>query len=221
MNLPPLAPERAREIVRKLAGTRLLVGGYVMLDTFTFGRVSRISPEAPVPVLAFSHETARLGGAANVANNILSLGGNATLLAVIGADDAGATLTRACEEAGITTRFVTDPTRPTTTKVRIVTERNQQVARVDYEDDTDVSSDVSKQIESEIRRCASTVAGTIVSDYLKGVITRDLMDSLTSIAHSHGQTVLVDPKIPHIDLYAGADVITPNHQEAETATHMR
>src|SRR5437763_15565495 len=99
MNLPPLAPERAREIVRQLAGTRLLVVGDVMLDTFTFGRVSRISPEAPVPVLAFSHETARLGGAANVANNTLSLGGDAILLSVIGADDAGATLTRACEEA--------------------------------------------------------------------------------------------------------------------------
>src|SRR5215831_1644727 len=108
MTLPPLAPERAREIVRTLAGTRILVIGDVMLDKFTVGRVSRISPEAPVPVLAFSHETARLGGAANVANNIVSLGGDAILLSVIGADGAGMELMRACEEAGITTRFVTD-----------------------------------------------------------------------------------------------------------------
>ena len=221
MTLPPLAPERAREIVRTLAGTRILVIGDVMLDKFTSGRVSRISPEAPVPVLTFSHETARLGGAANVANNIVSLGGDAILLSVIGADDAGATLTRTCEAAGIATRFVTDPTRPTTTKVRIVTERNQQVARVDYENDADVSSDISQQLASEIRHCASSIAGVVVSDYLKGVITRDLMRGVTSIAQSHGHAVLVDPKIPHIELYAGTSVITPNHQEAETATHMR
>ena len=221
MTLPPLAPERAREIVRQLAGTRILVVGDVMLDKFTSGRVSRISPEAPVPVLAFSHETARLGGAANVANNIVSLGGDAILLGVIGADDSGSALTRACEQAGITTRFVTDPTRPTTTKMRIVTERNQQVARVDYENDGDVSGDISKQLESEIRHCASSIAGVIVSDYLKGVVTRELMASLTSIAQSHGHAIFVDPKIPHLDLYARTDVITPNHQEAETATHMR
>jgi len=83
MNLPPLAPERAREIVATLAGTRILVIGDVMLDKFTVGRVSRISPEAPVPVLTFSHETTRLGGAANVANNIVALGGEAILLSVI------------------------------------------------------------------------------------------------------------------------------------------
>jgi len=221
MILPPLAPDRAREIVGQLAGTRLLIIGDVMLDKFTVGRVSRISPEAPVPVLAFSHETARLGGAANVANNVVSLGGDAILLSVIGADDAGTALTRACEEAGIATRFVTDPTRPTTTKVRIVTERNQQVARVDYERDGDVSSDVAKQFESEIRRCASSIAGVVVSDYLKGVVTRDVMTSLTEIAASHGLAICVDPKIPHIDLYARTDVVTPNHHEAETATHMR
>src|SRR3954464_1372028 len=109
MNLPRLASERARAIVGRLTGTRLLVVGDVMLDKFTSGRVSRISPEAPVPVLTFSHETARLGGAAHVANNLVSLGGDAILLSVIGADDAGATLTRTCEAAGIATRFVTDP----------------------------------------------------------------------------------------------------------------
>jgi D-beta-D-heptose 7-phosphate kinase/D-beta-D-heptose 1-phosphate adenosyltransferase len=221
MTLPPLAPERARDIVARLAGTRILVIGDVMLDKFTVGRVSRISPEAPVPVLAFSHETTRVGGAANVANNIVSLGGDALLLSVIGADDAGTALTRACEDAGIATRFVIDPTRPTTTKVRIVTERNQQVARVDYEDDGDISSDVAKQVESEMRRCAPGIGGVIVSDYLKGVVTRELMDRVTSLAASHGHPVFVDPKIPHIDLYARTDVITPNHHEAESATHMR
>jgi D-beta-D-heptose 7-phosphate kinase/D-beta-D-heptose 1-phosphate adenosyltransferase len=221
MNLPPLAPERAREIVATLAGTRILVIGDVMLDKFTVGRVSRISPEAPVPVLTFSHETTRLGGAANVANNIVALGGKAILLSVIGADDAGTALTRACKQAEIATRFVTDPTRPTTTKMRIVTERNQQVARVDYEHDGDISTDVARQLEGEMRHCAATIAGVVVSDYLKGVVTRDVMNGVTSIAAAHRRTVLVDPKIPHIDLYECTDVITPNHYEAETATHMR
>jgi D-beta-D-heptose 7-phosphate kinase/D-beta-D-heptose 1-phosphate adenosyltransferase len=151
----------------------------------------------------------------------VALGGAATLLSVIGADDAATTLTHACESAGIAAKFVTDPTRPTTTKVRLVTERNQQVARVDYEHDGDVSADLANQIESEIRHCASSIAGVIVSDYLKGVVTAAVMHAVTSIAAPRRYPVFVDPKIPHIDLYAGADVITPNHHEAQAATHMR
>ena len=219
--LPRLDPRRAADLIDRFTGLPVLVVGDVMLDRFIVGRVTRISPEAPVPVVRFESEHLRLGGAANVANNIVALGGDAILLSVIGADDAGSALTRACEEAGIATRFITDPTRPTTTKVRIVTERNQQVARVDYEHDADISSDVAKQLESEIQHCAAGVAGVIVSDYLKGVVTRDLMKAVTSIASAHGHTVLVDPKIPHLDLYDRTDVITPNHHEAETATHMR
>src|SRR5690348_2765950 len=98
-----------------------------MLDRFIAGRVTRISPEAPVPVVAFDHETHRIGGAANVANNVAALGGRATLIAVTGRDAAAETLTVFCREAGIAPVFSSDAGRPTTTKVRIVTERNQQV----------------------------------------------------------------------------------------------
>src|SRR5688572_1427528 len=144
--LPPLATERAGAITRAIAGTHLLVIGDAMLDKFIAGRVTRISPEAPVPVVTFGHESYRIGGAANVANNVAALGGGATLIAVTGQDDAAATLAQACREAGVSPAFVGDPARPTTTKVRIVTERNQQVARVDYESEADVSGDVERRL---------------------------------------------------------------------------
>jgi rfaE bifunctional protein kinase chain/domain len=140
MNLLPLAPERASRLVSAFSDTQVLVIGDAMLDTFLVGRVTRISPEAPVPVVAFQQQTHRIGGAANVAHNITALGGHATLIGVIGQDDNGKTLTRGCREAGIEAGFLAaDSDRITTTKVRIVTERNQQVARVDYESDTDIS----------------------------------------------------------------------------------
>src|SRR5262245_50588764 len=139
MLLPLLGPDRARQITASFTGARVMVVGDAMLDRFVVGRVTRISPEAPVPVVTFDHELHRIGGSANVANNIAALGGSATLVAVTGTDDAAATLTRACREAGIAPALVGDASRPTTTKVRIVTERNQQVARIDYEADTEIT----------------------------------------------------------------------------------
>jgi D-beta-D-heptose 7-phosphate kinase/D-beta-D-heptose 1-phosphate adenosyltransferase len=192
-----------------------------MLDTFIAGRVTRISPEAPVPVVIFDHETHRIGGAANVAHNVTALGGHASLLAVTGQDDAAATLTRGCRDAGIDAVFVADPGRPTTTKVRIVTERNQQVARVDYENDAEISAEFEAQLISSIQERAPRASAIIVSDYLKGCVTRRIMESAVRAASEHAIPLLVDPKIPHIDCYAGAAVVTPNHHEAETATHMR
>ena len=133
MLLPSVQPERARQITNSFVGAHVLVIGDAMLDKFVVGRVTRLSPEAPVPVVAFDHELHRMGGSANVANNVAALGGSATLVAVTGTDEGAATLTRACREAGIAPALVGDPTRLTTTKVRVVTERNQQVARIDYE----------------------------------------------------------------------------------------
>ena len=221
MVLPPLAPERARRLAAGFSGARILVIGDAMLDTFIAGRVTRISPEAPVPVVTFDHETHRIGGAANVAHNIIALGGQATLVAVTGQDDAAATLTRACRDAGIATAFAADSSRPTTKKVRIVTERNQQVARVDYENDAEISKDLELQLIASIRQHAARASAVIVSDYLKGAITRGVMESVLSATSEHRVRLLVDPKIPHIDYYAGANVVTPNHHEAETATHLR
>jgi D-beta-D-heptose 7-phosphate kinase/D-beta-D-heptose 1-phosphate adenosyltransferase len=222
MNLLPLAPERASRLVSAFFNTHVLVIGDAMLDTFLVGRVTRISPEAPVPVVAFRQQTHRIGGAANVAHNITALGGHATLIGVIGQDDNGKTLTRGCREAGIEAGFLAaDSDRVTTTKVRIVTERNQQVARVDYESDTDISGDAEGGIIASIRQNGTDASAIVISDYLKGCVTRRVIAAAIELAGERGIPLLVDPKIPHLDYYGGATVITPNHHEAETATHMR
>ena len=192
-----------------------------MLDRFLVGRVTRISPEAPVPVVAFDHEMHRIGGAANVAHNVRALGGAADLVGVVGADEAGAALRAACEDTGIPTALTLDPMRPTTTKVRIVTERNQQVARVDYESDAELIGAVEDAVVMEVERRGTHVGAIVVSDYLKGCITRRVMTTAAGLGERLGIPVLVDPKVPHLSYYAGATLITPNHHEAEIATHQR
>jgi D-beta-D-heptose 7-phosphate kinase/D-beta-D-heptose 1-phosphate adenosyltransferase len=220
MLLPPVTPERARRIAAATSSARVLVIGDVMLDKFIVGRVTRISPEAPVPVVAFDHEMFRMGGAANVANNIAALGGQATLVAVTGMDDGAATLTRACREAGITPSLVSDADRPTTTKVRIVTDRNQQVARIDYEAEAEIVAETERRILGEIDTHAARATAIVISDYLKGCITRKVVQAAVASA-GRGVPVLVDPKIPHIDYYSGTTLVTPNHHEAEVAANMR
>jgi len=219
--LPPIAPERARVLTDSMARTRVLVVGDAMLDKFIAGRVTRISPEAPVPVVMFDHESHRIGGAANVAHNVTALGGRTTLIALAGHDDASATLAQACREAGISPAFVSDAARPTTTKVRIVTERNQQVARVDYESDAEITGDVEQRVVSAVQQHAGEAAAIVISDYLKGCVTARVMRAAVEAGRERQIPVLVDPKIPHIDYYAGAAVITPNHHEAEIAANMR
>ena len=221
MLLPPIGSDRARRIARAFPAAHVLVIGDAMLDKFIVGRVTRISPEAPVPVVAFDHEMHRIGGSANVANNVAAFGAQATLVAVTGQDEAASTLARACREAGIAPSLVGDGGRPTTTKVRIVTERNQQVARVDYEADTEIGNDVEQRVISEIEKHAPRASAIVISDYLKGCITRNVVAAAVSAAAKASVPVLVDPKIPHVDYYAGTDVVTPNHHEAEIAANMR
>ena len=222
MLLPPLPADRATRLVSAFPGGHVLVVGDAMLDTFIVGRVTRISPEAPVPVVAFDHQTHRIGGAANVAHNVAALGGHATLVSVMGQDDNGTALMRGCREAGIEAGCIaTDSERITTTKVRIVTERNQQVARIDYESDAEISGDVEEGIIEAVRQHGANASAIIVSDYLKGCVTKRVMAATIEAAAGKQIPVLVDPKIPHLDYYAGATLITPNHHEAEVATHAR
>lgn len=192
-----------------------------MIDRFIAGRVTRISPEAPVPVVNFAHETQRIGGAANVAHNIAALGGHATLVAVTGHDPAAATLAEECRNAGIAPSLVSDASRCTTAKVRIVTERNQQVARIDYESDAEISGGIEQRIISAVQQHAPHAAAIVISDYLKGGITRRVMEAALVESRRAHIPLLVDPKIPHLDYYSGATLVTPNHHEAESATHMR
>ena len=143
------------------------------------------------------------------------------LVAATGQDETAASLAEACREAGIAPSFVGDASRRTTTKMRIVTERNQQVARVDYEHDTEVSGDVEQRLITAVRQLASEASVVVVSDYLKGSVSRALMRAVVDAAAARGTPVLVDPKIPHIDYYAGATLVTPNSHEAEAATLLR
>jgi D-glycero-beta-D-manno-heptose-7-phosphate kinase len=243
MNLPPLDASRARDLVARFAGLPVLVVGDVMLDRFIVGRVTRISPEAPVPVVQFESEHLRLGGAANVAHNIVALGGRPVLVGIVGADGAASRVRDELTGAGVSADgLVEDRDRPTTEKVRIVTERNQQVARIDYERDGDASGDVELALVERVERFARGVRALLVSDYLKGAITRAVIDALLRAASPAGADrrsaslsphdghgveageripLIVDPKVPHLEWYAGASLVTPNHHEAEVATRLR
>ena len=199
----------------------MLVAGDLMLDRFIVGDVTRISPEAPVPVVRFQSEHTRLGGAANVALNLATLGARVSVVGMIGADRAGHQLRGHLDASGIDALGLVEVAgRPTVEKVRIVTPRNQQVARIDYEEDADASGDLEQRIIDAIERVADGAAVLLVSDYLKGTITRDVVRALVS-RKATGAPLLVDPKIPHLACYAGATLITPNHAEAEAATHRR
>jgi rfaE bifunctional protein kinase chain/domain len=210
------------DLPARLAGRAVLVIGDLMLDHFVIGAVDRISPEAPVPVVQFDHENYRLGGAANVAHNIAALGGRAEVIGLVGNDEAAATLRADLEQLGISASgIVVDRQRCTTRKLRIVTTRNQQVARIDYEDDREVHGDLEAAIISRIEQLSASADAIVVSDYLKGTVSLGVATAAIGAATRRGIPLLVDPKVPHIDYYAGASVITPNHHEAEAVTHMR
>jgi len=219
---PAVPPDAAARVVRSFAGLPIAIVGDVMLDQFVVGRVNRISPEAPVPVVEYEHDEYRAGGAANVASNIRALGGTVELVGVVGRDQAGERLAQELEARGIgSSGLVCDGDRRTTTKLRIVTNRNQQVARIDYETDDEVTGNAESAVILQIARAAGRARVIVVSDYLKGAISQGVMTAVVRVAAEHGIPVLVDPKIPHIDYYHGTTLVTPNHHEAEVATHTR
>jgi rfaE bifunctional protein kinase chain/domain len=212
----------ASDLLSRLQGRSLVVVGDLMLDHFVVGGVDRISPEAPVPVVRFDHDSFRLGGAANVAHNAAALGARVHLVGIIGNDDAGEMIRSELAKLGIdSSGIVSDGGRRTTRKLRIVTSRNQQVARIDYEDDREVDGDVEATIVSRIEQLSTAADAILISDYLKGAVSRGVAAGAIRAARGRRIPLLVDPKVPHIDYYAGATVITPNHHEAEAVAHMR
>ncbi|MBS1143808.1 MAG: rfaE1 [Proteobacteria bacterium] len=192
----------------KISRVRLLVVGDVMLDRYWFGDVSRISPEAPVPVVKVERMEERLGGAANVARNAASLGAVSALLSVVGDDEAGRTLGRLLEEGQIDASLHVDSKIDTTVKLRVIG-RQQQLLRIDFE--TTPSHEIlqAKLADFESRVVQSDVV--ILSDYGKGGLTH-IVDMIR-IARAHDKPVLVDPKGDEWGKYAGATVITPNRSE--------
>ena len=219
MTLPGLDDARARTLVARFDRRHILVVGDVMMDRFIVGSVTRISPEAPVPVVRFESEYSRLGGAANVAHNLAALGARVTLVGMVGVDAAAGRLREHLASAGLSADgLVDDPARPTVEKVRIIAGRNQQVARIDYEEDRDATGDVDARLAERVGALGRDADVLLVSDYLKGTITAGVMRALLDLKRK-GAPLLVDPKIPHLQCYRGATVVTPNNHEAEIATH--
>jgi D-beta-D-heptose 7-phosphate kinase/D-beta-D-heptose 1-phosphate adenosyltransferase len=220
--LPAVAADRAGAILDRIAEVRLVVVGDVMLDHFMVGTVSRISPEAPVPVVELEREFSVPGGAANVALNARALGARVSLIGVVGDDAAGTDVRGLLEGRGVpASGLVTDPSRPTTRKTRLATTRHQQVARVDVERADDVGAEIEAALVRRLGPAIAAAGAVIVSDYLKGLVTPALMANVVAAARERGVPVLVDPKVPHLPLYAGATLVTPNHREAESGARRR
>jgi rfaE bifunctional protein kinase chain/domain len=210
------------DLARQLNGRRVAVIGDVMLDHFLIGRIERISPEAPVPVVRVDRDDFRLGGAANVAHNIQALGGKASLVGLVGDDEASRVFRRALRTAGIGDQhLVVDRGRHTTRKVRVVSGRNQQVIRLDYEDDVDPPAAVAANLNQQLHAAIQDAGVVVLSDYRKGVVTPAVIAAAIDAAALTPARVLVDPKVPQAERYRGATVITPNHHEAELMTGLR
>jgi D-beta-D-heptose 7-phosphate kinase/D-beta-D-heptose 1-phosphate adenosyltransferase len=216
-----LTRERARELIEAMSERRLVVVGDIMLDRYIWGDVSRISPEAPVPIVESRRQSHRLGAAVNVAANLRALGANAELVAVVGDDVDGRTLMTLVEEAGIgTSGIVICPSRPTTVKTRVIA-RNQQIVRVDAETTSDVAGHEGERLAERLAEMLEHADGVVVSDYGKGVVTAALLGHLMGTVRASGTPVAVDPKEDHFASYRGVDVITPNLGEAGGAVGRR
>lgn len=215
--MPFPSPDRLESILTGFSGQKVLVLGNLMLDRYVWGDTARISPEAPVPVIEAREETARLGGAANVASNIQALGAEPLLVGVTGADNFGQELVRLLRGRHISAGWlVADRGRRTTTKTRILA-RNQQIVRVDQEETAEVNGAVLDSVLDRASAALEKAAACVISDYGKGVITRALLESVLSETKSRGIPVCVDPKETHFFSYRGVAVITPNAAEAGTA----
>ena len=201
---------RLEDLLKKLGDLKILVVGDVILDRYLHGKVERISPEAPVPIVEVESEELRLGGAGNVASNLVSLGVEAHLTGVIGDDRAGDEILELIKEKGIKSQLFKDE-RPTTEKIRVVS-MSQQLLRIDREDRRKVSGGALKHIREVIQE--DGYDGVIVSDYAKGVITHRVIEAIRDREIFYA----IDPRPVNKDLYKGANLMTPNEKELRAMT---
>ena len=207
--------EKLTELFGKFSGFKALIIGDVMIDAYLWGKVERISPEAPVPVVSLKQRENRLGGAANVALNIQSLGATPLVCAVVGQDDKGTQFFDLMKQGGMPCDgIITSPSRKTTVKFRIIG-NNTQLLRVDEETESDLKLDETNRLFDRIATFVKTGNAHVIifEDYDKGVITPLLIDKVVALAHEHGIPVAVDPKKKNFMHYRGVDLFKPNMKE--------
>ncbi len=213
MRMDRLDVGRARQILEAMSGTRALVVGDVMLDVYLRGSASRISPEAPVPVVRVAEDWIALGGAANVASNVAGLGARCDLIGAVGVDAAAGELRRTLAGIGVDARGLVEvESRPTTVKTRILA-RQHQVARYDREVDEDVEGETAERLAGVVETLVAHADAVILEDYDKGVLVRPVIDAALDAARRHGLPVVVDPKARHFFDFGGATVFKPNLSE--------
>ena len=213
--MPELTKTRAKEILETMRERRVVVVGDLMLDEFVWGDVTRISPEAPVPVVDIRRESVHLGGAANVLANLISLGAKGAVVGITGSDDAGKKISQGvsqCNPAQPQDFLLVDEGRPSTVKTRIIA-HNQLVVRADRENRKPVNGKVEEAIIHAVTRALDDADALVISDYDKGVITTSVLASVLPTAYGK-IPVLIDPKIRNFNSYRPATLITPNHHEA-------
>ncbi|GAQ94366.1 rfaE bifunctional protein, domain I [Thermodesulfovibrio aggregans] len=208
-----MTKSKAELILKKFKDKKVLVIGDIILDKYIFGKVSRISPEAPVPVVEVTEESYRLGGAANVANNIIALGGKAYISGIIGKGTTGKIVRDLLEERGIGLDYIFEDSRRTTVKTRVIA-GNQQIVRFDIEDRRRLEGKSKENFLSMIKSSLNDFDAVIVSDYRKGVVSEELLRILVERKKKNGNFIAVDPKIGHFRLYKHVSIITPNIVEA-------
>jgi len=210
-------PASLKKIISKFKKAKILIIGDLILDEYVWGKVSRISPEAPVPVVWVDKESFMPGGASNVASNIAALGGKAVLAGIIGKDARGSTLKDELKSRGIDVGgMVVDDSRPTILKTRVIAQ-HQQVVRIDKEKIEPMSLKVSSRLIDYIKRKIDSVDSLLIEDYGKGVITPHLLSEVVHLAKKKKKIITVDPKEEHFAFYKGVTAITPNQQEAAYA----
>lgn len=206
------------EIVRRFQNAELTVVGDLMMDEYLWGRATRISPESPVMVVEVDRETRVPGGAANVVNNLLAMGARVHVVGVIGHDEAGTALVEALKQRGAdTSGIVTDRSRPTTRKTRVVA-HNQQVLRVDRERARPISEDTAEELYERLEETAASSQAILISDYNKGVVTPSVAQAVLGLARGRGALVTANPKPSNAHLLNGMDLVSLNRSEAEALT---
>jgi rfaE bifunctional protein kinase chain/domain len=213
-----LTRDRLQELFSAIDRTppRIAVLGDAMLDLYLKGDVDRISPEAPVPVVRVRERRYALGGAANVAQNVLAIGAQCELIAAVGRDATGTQLREMLAERGAERRGLVECDRPTTTKTRVVA-RGQQVVRVDEEVDADLSGDETTRVLDAVARAVADADALILEDYNKGVLVPAVIRAAVEAARARGIPIVVDPKYRNFFAYAGTTIFKPNRRELEAA----